>query len=182
MSLLEKLLAWFSGLSPSPEASPPVWQNPPAPKSKPTTPFITAFVKPKRTVKRVFIHCSASDNPEHDDIAVIREWHIDRGFTDAGYHYFICRDGTIQAGRDIERQPAAQAPHNFQTIAICVHGLDTFSGAQMKALRRMCLAIDAKYEGKISFHGHCEVSPKECPVFDYKDVLSLDDEGFISPS
>ena len=31
----------------------------------------------------------------------------------------------------------------------------------------------------LTFHGHCEVSNKLCPVFDYRKVLSLDEFGAI---
>ena len=71
------------------------------------------FRKPARHVDRVFLHCSASDDPDHDDIETIRRWHVDeRGWSDVGYHYFIRSDGTLQEGRPLERIPAAQAGHN----------------------------------------------------------------------
>ena len=48
------------------------------------------FEKPSRTVDRVFIHCSDSDWKHHDDISVIRKWHVDEnGWGDVGYHYFM---------------------------------------------------------------------------------------------
>ena len=84
------------------------------------------FVKPEREVDRVFLHCSASDNAEHDDIQIIRRWHTDpepqgRGWSDVGYHFFIRKDGEIQEGRPLTRTPAAQAGHNTGTIAIVTH-------------------------------------------------------------
>ena len=57
------------------------------------------FKKPDRHVSRVFLHCSASDNPKHDKISVIRKWHLDKGWSDVGYHYFIRKDGTVEEGR-----------------------------------------------------------------------------------
>lgn len=128
-----------------------------------------------RSVNRVFIHCSASDVPAHDDVSVMREWHLARGFSDVGYHFFIKKDGTVQAGRDIEVVPAAQENNNKGTIAICCHGLTDFTEAQFKSLRELCHAIRTNV--KVTFHGHCEVSTKTCPVFDYKAVLKLDANG-----
>jgi hypothetical protein len=58
-----------------------------------------------------------------------------------------------------------------------VHGLDDFSFESLKACRILCNAISEAYMGKISFHGHCEVSKKLCPVFNYKDLLDLDRFG-----
>ena len=61
------------------------------------------FKKLKRDVDRVFLHCSASPNPEHGDVEVIRAWHRQRGWSDIGYHYFIPFDGELQIGRYIEK-------------------------------------------------------------------------------
>lgn len=128
-----------------------------------------------REVDRVFLHCSASDNPAHDSVAVIDRWHRERGFDEIGYHYFIKGDGTIEECRNLEKTPASQKGHNKGTISICVHGLTKFTQAQLDAVRRLCLGINAEY--KVTFHGHCEVSAKSCPVFDYRKLLNLDETG-----
>lgn len=150
-------------------------------KSKLITSLGIVFVPPKRTVNRVFIHCSASDNPEHDDVSVIKEWHLARKFFDVGYHFFITKDGTLQDGRDLSEIPAAQQGNNSKTIAICLAGLDKskFTNAQFNTLYTLCRKIHLAYEGKITFHGHCEVSAKTCPVFDYKRVLFLNEKGYM---
>ncbi len=143
-------------------------------------PSPTIFSKPRRTIKRVFIHCSASDNPKHDDVSVMREWHVKgNGWSDVGYHYFIKKDGTVQTGRNIDASPAAQEGHNANTIAICLHGLekDKFTPEQFQSLRALCEMIRQKIP-TVTFHGHCEVNKnKTCPVFNYKKVLSLDNKG-----
>lgn len=137
------------------------------------------FKKPARAISRVFVHCSASDNPVHDNAATMHKWHLERGFAEIGYHYFIRKDGTIEEGRDIEKVPAAQSGHNTGTIAICCHGLtaNLFTDAQFAALARITRAINNSYSGKLTFHGHCEVAAKLCPVFKYKTVLKLDKFG-----
>lgn len=143
------------------------------------------FQKPLRSVQRIFLHCSASDHAAHDDVSVMRKWHLERGFNDVGYHFFIKKDGTLQKGRNIETSPAAQAGNNTGTIAICLHGLrkELFTDAQYKTLRRLCSLINYKYTEAgqhVTFHGHKEVAAKDCPVFDYKKVLGLDAKGNTS--
>lgn len=135
------------------------------------------FKAPRRRVDRVFIHCSASDNPKHDDVSIMDAWHKARGWSGVGYHYFIKKDGTVQDGRSLEKTPAAQAGHNTGTIAICLHGLDEdkFTDEQFNALKQLCREIDQQL--KVTFHGHREVAAKACPVFDYKKVLDLDPRG-----
>lgn len=140
------------------------------------------FRKPARPVTRVFIHCSASDRPEHDSWAVIDRWHRENGWAGIAYNYFIRqRDGVLEEGRDLEKTPAAQQGHNTATIAICLHGLDKgkFTEAQFRTLRGLCQEINAAYGGKVTFHGHCEVAAKACPVFIYRDVLGLSADGHL---
>jgi len=136
------------------------------------------FLKPNRRVHTVFIHCSASDYKSHDKRRVVDEWHRDRGYNCIGYHYYIRKSGLIETGRDIELKPAAQYGHNSGTIAICCGGLKMFPVIQMRSLYNLCHEINSQYNCSIRFRGHCEVGPdKECPVFDYKNILHLDDNG-----
>ena len=137
------------------------------------------FIEPERFVSTVFLHCSASNSPFHDHVQVIRQWHLEKGWNDIGYHYFIRIDGTIQIGRDLETIPAAQKGYNQGSIAICLHGLneEDFTEEQFNALILLCGQINVVYNRKISFRGHREVSSKLCPVFDYKRVLNLNEHG-----
>lgn len=81
-----------------------------------------------------------------------------------------------------ERAPAAQQGLNTGTIAICLHGLDEalFTTSQYESLRALCRAIENSYSRRIRFRGHCEVSNKACPVIDYRSILSLDSQGYMS--
>lgn len=140
------------------------------------------YKKPKRPITKCYIHCSASDHAHHDDISVIRGWHVnERGFSDVGYHFFIKSTGEVQEGRSLEKVPAAQKGHNTDSIAICLHGNDLFKDTQFRSLRKLCHLIEQAHPG-ITFHGHCEVEKgKLCPNFDYKGVLGLNLSGQMTP-
>jgi hypothetical protein len=142
--------------------------------------------KPSRTVNRVFIHCTAtdhdSDNFKGTKLAdTIHGWHREKRWAGIGYHYVIDKDGTLVSGRSIERIPSAQGKHNLGTLAICLHGLalEKFTAAQIDTLKRVCKTINILYKGRITFHGHREVSNKTCPVIDYKKILNLDEKGYL---
>jgi len=139
------------------------------------------FKKPRRKVNRVFIHCSASDHPEHDNIEVIRQWHLARGFDDIGYHFFIHKNGNVSCGRSLERTPASQRGHNLGTISICLHGfhIEKFTQAQYHTLQNMTKYINSIYYERISFHGHEEVAHKSCPIINYRAILKLDRYGSL---
>jgi hypothetical protein len=137
------------------------------------------FSKPRRTIRKVFVHCSDSDRPEHDDVSVIRDWHLARGFTNTGYHYFIRKDGMIQIGRPIEKIPAAQAGHNTGSIAICLSGRTDFTVAQFNSLRTLSNLILGALPD-VTFWGHHDVDRnKTCPNFNVRKELGLDKYGKV---
>lgn len=148
------------------------------------------FQKPDRQVHTTFMHCSASDNPKHDNIETIRRWHMGKGWRDIGYHGFIDKAGDFYPGRSLDLTPAAQGrskkskgkSNNPGTMAFCVGGksIELFTPAQMLTLRRLCDEINEAYGGRMRFRGHREVSNKACPVFDYRAILELDDDGYMT--
>jgi hypothetical protein len=136
------------------------------------------FVRPARQVHTVFIHCTAASNPKVGAREVDR-WHKEKGWAGVGYQYVIRTDGVVEHGRTPELAPAAQEGHNTGTLAICVNGLlpADFNALQMAALVDLCHKIDSEYPKGLRFRGHCEVSSKACPVFDYKKALRLSVAG-----
>jgi murein L,D-transpeptidase YcbB/YkuD len=74
------------------------------------------FAKPERAVDRVFLHCSASDRPEHDNVETRRTWHLARGWSDVGYHYFNRKDGTVEDGRSVDLTPAVDDAPSRPTL------------------------------------------------------------------
>lgn len=141
----------------------------------------------------MFIHCTAADTYLRGKKLYDWVWRIHVGgqphrWSDVGYHYIIDKYGTIIPARPLEKIPAANRNNkkkpgfgtgNAGTIAICLDGLkeEKFTRAQFEALKQLCGKINDAYDGKITFHGHREIAWKECPVFDYKKVLQLDEKG-----
>jgi N-acetylmuramoyl-L-alanine amidase len=137
------------------------------------------FIKPERKVTKVFIHCSANDNPiyaGHRLHQFIYDIHVAQNKWDnIGYHFMIDKVGQVIKGRDIEVTPSAQKGHNRGSIAIMVHGLEEFTLESMVTLRTLCEEINNAYDGDIEFWEHNEVdSNKTCPVFPAKTVLNVD--------
>ena len=143
------------------------------------------FTKPKRAVHSVFLHCSASDHAHHDNVETLRQWHVvDRGWSDIGYHFLINFDGELHNCRPLSMTPAAQKGRNTGSIAICLSGgqngkANAFTAKQEDTLLRLCTAINKAYAGRVTFHGHHQVANKACPVYDYRHILNLDDNGVM---
>lgn len=140
------------------------------------------FSHTKRDINEIIVHCSAT--PEGKDFTVdnIRQWHLERGFSDIGYHYVIYRDGTIHKGRDESKIGAHCTGHNSYSIGVCYIGgctsdgetpKDTRTDAQKTSLLSLLRELKRKYP-KASIHSHKDFAKKACPSFDatkeYKSI------------
>jgi len=129
-----------------------------------------------RDLKRIILHCTATPEGAHFDIATIRRWHVQgNGWKDIGYHYVIYLDGSVHEGRPIEQIGAHTSGHNADSIGIAYVGgvnaagkaKDTLNEAQEVAMVNLIKALRDKY-GYMSLHGHNEFAAKACPSFNVK--------------
>lgn len=126
-----------------------------------------------RIINSVIIHCSGSDNVRHDNIEVIRQWHLERGFDNVGYHYFINGLGQIQKGRDLSTVGAHCYGHNRLSIGICLHGEHDFKQSQFESLLKLLSELCDKFKiskDRVFPHNHFNKN-KTCPNFDVTEVL-----------
>lgn len=135
-----------------------------------------------RKLDTIFVHCTATrpewwaDRRPEDKMAECKKWHLDRNFSNIGYHYLVDRDGTVTEGRPIEKTPAAQRGHNTGSVAIALWGghageqddlfEEHFTPAQDRALRKLIASLRLEYPSIKKVRGHNEVSAsKACPCF-----------------
>jgi N-acetyl-anhydromuramyl-L-alanine amidase AmpD len=128
-----------------------------------------------KDISIIVLHCSASDNPAHDDIAVIKQWHLERGFKAVGYHYFIRKNGDIQIGRTIDFVGAHTIGFNLESVGICLSGDQEFTEEQFKSAARL---IDNLYLILPNLKKKYGVLPhrffntnKTCPNYQIKEVF-----------
>ena len=128
----------------------------------------------KRTIKELIVHCSATPEGKDYSVDTIRQWHLQRGFSDIGYHYVIYRDGSIHTGRDESIIGAHCTGHNTNSIGVCYIGgcasdgktpKDTRTTEQKQSLVKLLKELKTKYP-QASIHGHRDFSSKACPSFD----------------
>lgn len=135
-----------------------------------------------RTINEIIVHCSATPEGKDYTVDTIRQWHLQRGFSDIGYHYVIYRDGSINKGRDESKIGAHCTGHNSYSIGVCYIGgcasdgktpKDTRTDAQKKALIELLSELKSKYP-KAVIHSHRDYAAKACPSFDatkeYKSI------------
>ena len=135
-----------------------------------------SLIASKRTINEIIIHCSATKEGQNFTTADIRKWHLERGFSDIGYHYVVYRDGSVHTGRNVNISGAHCAGHNSHSIGVCyIGGLDknlrpkdTRTSQQKDALLKLLRQLKQLYP-KATIHGHCEFSNKACPCFNAKN-------------
>lgn len=128
----------------------------------------------KRSIKELIVHCSATSEGKDYSVDTIRQWHLQRGFSDIGYHYVVYRDGSIHIGRDESIIGAHCTGHNTNSIGVCYIGgcasdgktpKDTRTTKQKQSLVKLLKELKTKYP-QASIHSHKDFANKACPSFD----------------
>ena len=136
----------------------------------------------KRNIKELIVHCSATPEGKDYSVDTIRQWHLQRGFSDIGYHYVIYRDGSIHIGRDESIIGAHCTGHNTNSIGVCYIGgcasdgktpKDTRTLQQKESLLSLLKTLKVKYPNA-KIYPHYKFAAKACPSFnaeeEYKNI------------
>lgn len=139
-----------------------------------------------RDITRIVVHCSAT--PGYMDIGRedIKRWHLDRGFSDVGYHFIIRRNGDIEMGRPVSKIGAHAQGFNTKSIGICMVGgveiedgfvpTNNFNPIQFENLVLLLTGLAAEYNvNPAHICGHCDLPGvrKACPSFDVQGWMDL---------
>ena len=130
----------------------------------------------KSDVKFIIVHCAYT--PPDMDIGVkdIDRWHRERGWMGCGYHLVIKRDGTVEQGRELNRQGAHVKGQNTRSVGICLVGGKrpkskapeiNYTDEQMAALRLTIDNLIAEKFPAATVKGHTDFDKgKTCQDFD----------------
>ena len=140
-----------------------------------------------RKINLVVVHCTATREDDFLSIEGLKRMHLNRGFSDVGYHYYIRRNGTIINGRNEDQIGPHVKGYNKNSMGIAYEGgldkygepTDTRTEQQKRSLAALIEVVRLKY-GEIPVKGHRDLSPdldgdgvvekhewlKECPCFD----------------
>ena len=134
-----------------------------------------------RTINKIIVHCSATQEGKDLDAAEINKWHLKRGWGGIGYHYVVLLDGVIEYGRSIYKQGAHVKGENEGSIGICyIGGVESKRGSNGKWIAKdtitpeqkesllLLLKTLKKMHPEATIHGHNEFAAKSCPCFDAK--------------
>lgn len=128
-----------------------------------------------RQVNEIIVHSSATPaSNDKIDAKEIDRWHRARGWNGIGYNFVIKRDGTVEAGRPLDRAGAHTLGHNANSIGICMVGGVASDGKTPEAnftpeqLVNLRVVVDFYREmfPHAVLGGHRDFNATECPSFD----------------
>ena len=106
-----------------------------------------------------------NDNLTGSTIEDIHSWHLQRGWTGVGYHFFIKKDGSIYRGRPEDTIGAHTSGNNSNSIGICFEGkytIQTMPESQIKAGQELVSYLKNKY-GITKIKKHKDFMATDCP-------------------
>jgi len=134
-----------------------------------------------RKIDEIIIHCTATrpdwweSKSSQAKVNEVRNWHTSKGWSDIGYHYLIDRNGTVVAGRPLDRVGAHVKGHNTGTVGISLFGgfggsagdsfADNFTEDQERALLDLIAKLKADHPSITKISGHNQYAAKACPCF-----------------
>lgn len=130
-------------------------------------------------IDTIWVHCSATKASADIGADTIRDWHLQRGWSDIGYHFVIRRSGQIEEGRLEDRPGAHVRGYNRNSLGICmVGGLDkngkadaNFTFAQYQSLVGLIQELREQHGMNVRVRGHRDVAAKSCPCFSIQNLL-----------
>jgi len=124
-----------------------------------------------RTINRIVVHYT--DSPDVP-AAIIRQWHLARGFRDIGYHRVIRKDGSVEKGRPEQEVGAHAKGFNENSLGVALTGSNSENWypaeAQIKSLKKVLLDWTSRYN-IIAINLHRELNPTSCPGKLTKDMF-----------
>lgn len=134
------------------------------------------FTRRSKTTAVVLHHAEASRASVED----INRWHMERGWTGIGYHYYIRKDGKVYRGRPEWALGAHAQGANDYSIGICCEGsyvTETMPAAQLKSLKALIRDTMQRY-GTLKLLRHKDVGSTDCPgdKFPWAEALQYQEE------
>lgn len=131
---------------------------------------------------QIIVHCTATKPKNKVTADQVREWHIDRGFLECGYHFIVDLDGSVTCTRPLLAVGAHCKGHNHDSVGIAYIGgladgdgspMDTRTSRQRFALEVLIRVLAQVFSIK-EVWGHNHYDPrKACPCFDAHEEYKL---------
>lgn len=131
------------------------------------------------STNRIILHHAEASTCTPEDI---NRWHKANGWSGAGYHFLVRKDGTVYSLRPEWALGAHAAKNNYDSLGICFEGSfmrETMGQTQIDAGRELVAYLKAKY-GISKVQAHRDVCPTDCPGTNFPFAAIV--EGGAAPA
>ncbi len=116
----------------------------------------------RKATNRIILHHAEASNCTAEDI---HRWHLNNGWSGAGYQFLVRKDGKIYRLRPEDKVGAHAGGNNSDSIGICFEGKyqeETMPETQIKAGQELVAYLKQKYNiSKVQRHS--DVCSTSCP-------------------
>lgn len=116
----------------------------------------------RKTTKRIILHHAEASVCSTEDI---HRWHKQKGWSGAGYHFLVRKDGSIYRMRPEDKVGAHAYGSNHDSIGICAEGkymTEDMPDAQKESLKWLVAELKKKYN-ITKVQKHKDVCATSCP-------------------
>ena len=116
----------------------------------------------RKSTERIILHHAAAQNCSAEDI---HRWHLNNGWSGAGYHFLVKKDGKVYRLRPEDKVGAHAYGSNYNSIGICFEGNymeEDMPEAQKEAGQELVAYLKNKYN-ITTVQKHKEVCATSCP-------------------
>lgn len=116
----------------------------------------------RKSTERIILHHADAKNCSAEDI---HRWHLDNGWSGAGYHFLVRKDGKVYRLRPEDKVGAHAYGANYDSLGICFEGdymEEDMPAEQIKAGQELVTYLKHKYN-ITTVQKHKDVCATSCP-------------------
>lgn len=135
----------------------------------------------RSSTQRIILHHAAAKKCSAEDI---HRWHLNNGWSGAGYHFLVRKDGTIYRLRPEDKVGAHAYGANYDSLGICFEGdykEEIMQEEEIKAGRELVNFLKNKY-GINTVQVHKNVNATNCPGDNFPFDQIANETGVSKPS
>ena len=127
----------------------------------------------RKVTERIILHHADAKSCSAEDI---HRWHLNNGWSGAGYHFLVRKDGKIYRLRPEDKVGAHAYGSNYNSIGICFEGNfmeEDMPEAQKQSGKELVAYLKDKYNIKV-VQAHRDVCATSCPgdKFPFEEIAN----------
>lgn len=136
----------------------------------------------RKSTERIIIHHADAKSCSAEDI---HRWHLNNGWSGAGYHFLVRKDGKIYRLRPEDKVGAHAYGSNYNSLGICFEGdymQEDMLEAQKAAGKELVAYLKNKYNIK-TVQAHRDVCATSCPgdKFPFNEISNSEANNEVIP-